>query len=627
MTITARSNGWETGDDAWNNLDDLTKGTSYKYCGTYGARAYEFGSGTDMASWIDISGAGNGQSIYSTMMFNFATSLPAVGEYCGLYRVRDENGDLECTSGPVYDLKLTVEHSGGGPYTSTVNISAQTWYCLQVKLYYSNTGHVYVDLDGSRKISRSGIDTRDDTYNAVYMDFGIINTTATQNVWVDNCAVSPSSFPPCPSLPDDVTGVSASTSYSDRVDITWNASSGATGYYVYRDGGLIATKGAITSHSDYGADPPTITAGSASATDGTYTDKVVLSLSGESIANGTTHIYEVIPFNTCGVGGSDSDTGRRDAKSLNYQWQEYVGGSWSNISGATSDPYNYTDAPPPTITPGNASASDGSSTAHVSLSLIGTSISDGDSRNYRCKLTSTDATTKYSTSNTGYTGAGTLSYQWYRSSGDSPSGWGAISGATASTYNDTGAPAPTITPGTASATDGTYVSKVELSVSGESANVGAIRYYYCGLFSPDATPQNSANDSGYRGVGSLTYQWKVSAGDSDTSFSNIAGGTTDPYSYTGAPANGDGRYYYCELSATGAASQDSTHDRGYRQVVTSPISTDGGLTFSWGNTVAGSSVVKISSDGGKTWIWGLAVGTIVIPSGSETSWSWQSVTY
>ncbi len=135
------------------------------------------------------------------------------------------------------------------------------------------------------------------------------------------------------------------------------------------------------------------------------------------------------------------------------------------------------------------------------------------------------------------------------------------------TYDDTAAPAPTITAGTATASDGTSTEYVTLSLAGESANVGASRTYKVVAFNGTGDSVDSDTDTGYRGVGDLTYQWQRSAADSDADYGNIAGGTTDPYNDTGAPANGDGRYFRCVLDATGAAQQISSVDRGYRGVL------------------------------------------------------------
>lgn len=132
------------------------------------------------------------------------------------------------------------------------------------------------------------------------------------------------------------------------------------------------------------------------------------------------------------------------------------------------------------------------------------------------------------------------------------------------TWDDTTAPAPSITPGTADASDGTSSTHVTLSLSGESASNGSTASYTVTTVLGGAESAASSADTGYRSVGSLTYQWQRSAGDSDASYSTISGATTDPYSDTGAPDDGSGRYYKCVLSASGASSQTSTADRGYR---------------------------------------------------------------
>jgi len=133
------------------------------------------------------------------------------------------------------------------------------------------------------------------------------------------------------------------------------------------------------------------------------------------------------------------------------------------------------------------------------------------------------------------------------------------------TYDDTGAAVPTITPGTASASDGTSSDYVALSLSGQSANTTNHTYKVVAV---NATGESadSSTDTGYRSVGSLTYQWQRSAADSDADYSKVVGTTTASYNDTGAPADGSGRYYKCILNATGASQQTSTADRGYRSI-------------------------------------------------------------
>lgn len=138
------------------------------------------------------------------------------------------------------------------------------------------------------------------------------------------------------------------------------------------------------------------------------------------------------------------------------------------------------------------------------------------------------------------------------------------------TYDDTDAPAPTITPGSAVASDGTSSEYVELSLDGASVSNGASRTYKVIAFNATGDSDPSDTDTGYRGHGDLTYQWQRSAADSDENYSNIEGATTATYQDTEGVETPDGRYYKCVLNATGAAEQTSTGDRGYKSASSSP---------------------------------------------------------
>ncbi len=129
-------------------------------------------------------------------------------------------------------------------------------------------------------------------------------------------------------------------------------------------------------------------------------------------------------------------------------------------------------------------------------------------------------------------------------------------------YDDTAAPAPVITPGAASASDGLYTF-VRLSLSGHSVANGSSRTYSVKAVNAGGDSDASDTDTGYRGHGTLTYQWQRSSADSDADYSNIDGATSTPYDDSGAPEDGSGRYYKCILSATGAANQNSSSDRGF----------------------------------------------------------------
>ncbi len=295
------------------------------------------------------------------------------------------------------------------------------------------------------------------------------------------------------------TGVSATDGiYTDKVTITWTKSTGANQYHVWRDTTDLGAAGDVATFDDTGAGAPSVTAGTASATDGSATDKVTLSISGASANNGTSYTYKVVA---------------------------------SNATGSSAD----------------------------------------------------------SATDTGYRAPGALTYQWYRSSGDADSGYSTLSGATTAPYDDTTAPASSITAGTAAASDGTSTTHVSLSVSGQSANAGAGRYFYAALSATGAASADTNHDRGYIGVGAHTYQWQRSAADSDASYSDISGATTANYDDTGAPADGSGRYYKVVESATGATGQTTAADRGYRLVPIVSISITANGTVTYGALPAGGS--------------------------------------
>ncbi|GAI58758.1 unnamed protein product, partial [marine sediment metagenome] len=137
--------------------------------------------------------------------------------------------------------------------------------------------------------------------------------------------------------------------HTDKVVITWTKSTGATGYQVYRDGVGLEWLGDVATYDDTEAGAPTITPGAAVASDGEFADKVALSLSEQSVSNGTSHTYKVRARNATGESAdSTTNTGYRGHGALTYQWQRSAGNSdasYSNIPGATTADYNDIGAP------------------------------------------------------------------------------------------------------------------------------------------------------------------------------------------------------------------------------------------------------------------------------------------
>lgn len=158
----------------------------------------------------------------------------------------------------------------------------------------------------------------------------------------------------------------------------------------------------------------------------------------------------------------------------------------------------------------------------------------------------------------GWTGsAGATGYTVYRDATDLVAG-------DVSTYDDTGADAPTITGGSATASDGEYYDYVLLGVTGESVNDGTVHTYKVVATNPIGSSADSNTDSGYRGADILNYQWYRSSADSDADYSSLAGAATEDYQDETAPVAGGGRYYKCYLTSTDATPVYSGTDRGYR---------------------------------------------------------------
>ena len=370
-------------------------------------------------------------------------------------------------------------------------------------------------------------------------------------------------------IPDPPTNVAASDgTYTTQVEVTWTASSGnnITGYDVHRDGVYVATVShPNVGYNDTAAAAPTITPGAASAGDGGSTAHITASLGGESASNGASGTYNVTAYNSAGnsTTGSNTDTGYKGTTTLTYQWYYSADDiTYNSLGGATTDPHDDTTAPAGNITAGAGGATDGSSTTETTLTIAGEGTNNGVARYYLCEVSMSGATSQNSTSDDGYRGVGAISYLWYRSAADADNTYSSIGGAT-DPYSDTTAPAPTVNANNATACDGCSGSHVTLS-SNETASDGAGRWFLCELSAAGAASQNTTHDRGYRGTTTFTYQWWRSSDDTATNYTQIGGGTTDPYDDVAGVVTPDGRYYLSTISMTGAASANTTADRGYK---------------------------------------------------------------
>lgn len=127
---------------------------------------------------------------------------------------------------------------------------------------------------------------------------------------------------------------------------------------------------------------------------------------------------------------------------------------------------------------------------------------------------------------------------------------------------------PVITSGTAAASNGTSPTIVSLSLTGASIANGASDTYTVKAVKEDVLSVASSGATGYRAAGTLTYQWQVSADDSNDAYSDISGATTTTYNHE--LLFNTGRYFKCKQNATGSNQQTSNTVRGYTFRPTKP---------------------------------------------------------
>lgn len=164
-------------------------------------------------------------------------------------------------------------------------------------------------------------------------------------------------------------------------------------------------------------------------------------------------------------------------------------------------------------------------------------------------------------------------------------------------YADTAAGAPSITSGNATASDGTSTAYVTCGVINETGNNGATRTYKVKALNATGDSVDSGTNDGYKGIATLSYIWYMSAADSDAAYT-ASGGTTDPYNDTGAPAGDAGRYFKAKVSMTDAVSSNTTADRGYRAILTTPLVTTIATSAVEENGATGSGNITSLGSGG-----------------------------
>jgi hypothetical protein len=343
-----------------------------------------------------------------------------------------------------------------------------------------------------------------------------------------------------PAAPTNVAATDGT--YTDKVVVTWTKSTGATGYKVYEGANLLATLGDVATYDDSAAPAPTITAGTTVASDGTSSLNIYLSLSGQSTNVGTTRTYTVKALNTYGdSAASTSNTGYRGVGTLRNGWYKSAADSndtYSSMSLSGGELYL------PEVT--GTSVGTGAAVATTTFPVCNCTGLLKTNCYLTIDLKCSNSASKTSSQFEIGSSASVDTYEWFCD----PFSLVTIT----STYQTFNIPLTTWTTG------GT-----ELDVT----NIIRIRWY---AYFTEAQ----------------TISWKnakiINYYDTAAPVPTITGGTTAASdgsntdhvtaSLSGASSNdGAGRYYYLYMTATGASATTSSADRGYRGADT--------LTYSW----------------------------------------------
>jgi fibronectin type 3 domain-containing protein len=239
MPGTIVSDDFEAGNlSKWTASSGMTVQQQVVYAGSWAARATSTGSPA---------------YAYKT----FATAFSEL-YYDGRFRVISQ-GNVNVSiarfrtaaNGSLFSIfrngngKLSYFNSLTGVSTTGPQISSGTWHELEVHaLINGNSSVVEVWLDGTKVITKSADALGTTGIGRIYI--GDPSTGSTFDFAFDNQLVSTAADVTPPTTP---TGLAASAIGSNRVNLTWNASTDnnqVAGYTLYRNGNAIATVGPNT---------------------------------------------------------------------------------------------------------------------------------------------------------------------------------------------------------------------------------------------------------------------------------------------------------------------------------------------------------------------------------------------
>ena len=402
-----------------------------------------------------------------------------------------------------------------------------------------------------------------------------------------------------------------------------------TGYEVAIDGGAWAPVGNVTTYQDTQAPPPTVSAPTASATQGLHEAYVQLTATGGSVANGATRSYQVRATTSLGEGAIGSTSGYRVAGLLGLQWERSAGtsqGSFAPIAGATGLSFQDSDAPADGATRWYrivASTNGASSVASDPVagsrlnptSIIPTGVSASSNR-------ADEVEVRWSPvgSATGY-----FIYRCELANCSGSSGWAQLnaSAQTSTTYLDRTAQIPA-SPATPTGVSATTTGSSDVIVTWNPVTVAPAKVYTyrvvaqtnTGPSAPSSHVTGQVADrpvSGYR-VSSAGGSDFVAATTSPLQFID-ANAPAPAISSPSVTASGETQVAYVELRLTSGGVASNGADRSY-QVIAVAGATESAPSSALGRRVSGSASFQWERSSGST-----ASGFTPIAGGTSASYN------
>ncbi|HET6771591.1 MAG TPA: DNRLRE domain-containing protein, partial [Actinomycetota bacterium] len=257
------SDGFETGNlSKWTANTGLVAQQQEVLSGAWAAR----GTSTGAARWAYAQLGTTYNELFYRIRFKVVSQGAASNNTVNLLKLRTGTGGsiLGLYRNPQGRLGYRNDVAAVST-TSATTITAGTWHEVQIRLRINGaSGESETWFNGVRIAALSKTENFGTNpigriqlgENSASRNFDI----AFDDITADTSFISDGGPPPDTTPPSDPTNLNAVAISSNRVDMTWTASTdnvGVTNYDIYRNSSLLTTVGAVTSYSDTTASPNT----------------------------------------------------------------------------------------------------------------------------------------------------------------------------------------------------------------------------------------------------------------------------------------------------------------------------------------------------------------------------------